>query len=252
MTDVTTISFQRSSETFERETGIKATPEETYTEGSILHEYFPYPPEGYDGPQAFLAHLGPESHAGAHWHPVDQFQMFLGPRDGWFQQEKHLTDILIHYADEYTTYGPFGSYSEPLEYFTLRRRWTDVIRHMPASRDALPKGIARRNRRYHLPPREERQKVSTTPERSEVHQLGMEPDGTAAWHLVAGPHASFDIPHQPGGGGMYIVLLSGQLSFEDETYNGMDLGWVPAGINIDHPASSGEDGLEAVFLQFRS
>src|SRR5262245_15707940 len=74
------------------------------------------------GPQAFLVRFPADSRGGAHFHPVDQFQIFYGSDGSWFKnQEITSGEIMLHYADAYVTYGPFGTKGpEPLEFFTLR------------------------------------------------------------------------------------------------------------------------------------
>ena len=54
---------------------------------------------------------------------------------------------MLHYADAYTTYGPFGTGEAPLQLFTLRRQASEITGFMPKDRDKL---VRRGRRNLHV------------------------------------------------------------------------------------------------------
>jgi hypothetical protein len=224
-------------------------PGTVITRGSCWYDYFPSPAEGHLAAKGFLVRLGPQSQSGAHSHPVDQFQVLFGPCDGWYQRSD-LTDVMVLYADANTTYGPFGSRTDELWFFSLRSQWSNET-HYPGAKADVPRGRVHRNRRYHLPPQRLREEAMAVPAKSGAHLLGAESDGTAVWLVTAGPQASFEVPHGVGGA-MYVVLLSGAMMIEEVMYGARDVCWVPPDCLIEHSARTLDVGLQALFLQFRS
>src|SRR4051812_8766458 len=106
---------------------------------TIFHYY-----EGAAGqePEGFMVRLPRESSVKAHFHRVDQFQLLFGAQGSWYQRTK-WQGVLVHYADAYTTYGPFGAEAAPMDFFTLRARADGYVGYMPGARQDL----VRRGRR---------------------------------------------------------------------------------------------------------
>jgi hypothetical protein len=73
------------------------------------------------GPQAYLTGVPAGGTVGAHFHDVSQFQIFFPNTGGWFGRQR-INTYLVHYADAYTSYGPFGTNGEYLTFWTLRPR----------------------------------------------------------------------------------------------------------------------------------
>ena len=82
----------------------------------------------------------------AHFHEVDQFQVFFGGAGATYQRHE-VPWAMLHYADAYTTYGPFQAGGSTLRFFTLRARPTLGTHYMPESRDKL---VRRGRRTLHL------------------------------------------------------------------------------------------------------
>lgn len=74
--------------------------------------------EVHDTPFAFLVEMTPGSVLPTHFHPVDQFQVFVS---GSGLLGRHLTNgLYVHYADRHTAYGPISAGPRGVTYFTLR------------------------------------------------------------------------------------------------------------------------------------
>lgn len=73
-----------------------------------------------DAPLAFLIKMTPDSILPAHFHPVDQFQVFVSGRG---LLGKHAaTALSIHYADRHTAYDPITAGAHGVSYFTQRAK----------------------------------------------------------------------------------------------------------------------------------
>src|SRR5436189_5271805 len=68
------------------------------------------------GPQAFLVRMRENNIVHPHFHNVDQFQLFFESPHASYQRTA-ISSILVHYADAFTTYGPFKPGDEPPEYY---------------------------------------------------------------------------------------------------------------------------------------
>jgi hypothetical protein len=113
-------------------------------EHAMGREYFGRSEEVRAGPRGFLVERTPtESTVPAHFHSTDQFQVFFPSAGAWYQRQRIETPLL-HYADAYLVYGPFGSGSEPLCFFTLCPVASTITGYMPGARDKL----IRRGRRH--------------------------------------------------------------------------------------------------------
>lgn len=71
-------------------------------------------------PMGFLIEMTPDSTLPTHYHPVDQFQVFVS---GSGKLARHnAAPLSIHYADHHTAYGPITAGPHGIAYFTLRAR----------------------------------------------------------------------------------------------------------------------------------
>src|SRR5579862_2487593 len=91
-----------------------------------------------DGPQAYINELDPAVELAAHFHKVDQFQVFFGVSGARFLRHP-IPKVMVHYTDAYSTYGPFRSGTEGrLLYATLRAEHSNFGGVMPGARSQLP------------------------------------------------------------------------------------------------------------------
>jgi hypothetical protein len=95
-------------------------------EGQGARYYLGSTPSDADGkavdrtaPQAFLVRWGPDKGTlPVHWHPVAQFQCFVG---GTAKFGRHAVGPgSVHYSDAYTPYGPLVSDDRDAYFLTLR------------------------------------------------------------------------------------------------------------------------------------
>jgi hypothetical protein len=102
------------------------------------------PTHAMKAPQAYLVKQAPNSTVPAHFHLVDQFQVVVG---GGGRIGKHaVSDVVIHYTNAHTPYGPIISEDQGIDYFTLRNNWDMTSAHpMPESRLELSKNAQRRH-----------------------------------------------------------------------------------------------------------
>jgi hypothetical protein len=202
-----------------------------------------YEPFGHDGigPQGFLVEMLPEHVGPAHFHDINQFQVFFPARGARYQRTA-IDAVLLHYADAYATYGPFESGAEPLQFFTLRATHTRFIGYMPTDRDKI---VRRGGRNVH---------VEVPPRRLDTSQgtvdalIGPHPDGLAAHRLTAGAGGSLPIPAS-GGIGKYVLVLDGEVLHDGERHGAQSLAWLdPEGPEVlSAPKSSGFDALVMEF-----
>jgi quercetin dioxygenase-like cupin family protein len=98
----------------------------------------------HDDPQAFIVEAGPDDVIPTHFHPVDQFQLFLS---GWGSVGQHgLGFATVHYADRNSPYGPLRAGGAGFRYMTLRRRSDGGADWMPESRELLRDQLAAETR----------------------------------------------------------------------------------------------------------
>jgi hypothetical protein len=202
-----------------------------------------------DGPLAFLIEMVPNSVLPPHFHPVDQYQVFVS---GSGTLGKHPANgIAIHYADRHTAYGPITAGPHGVAYFTLRAK-TDgrgVFLSKPGAREQLKPS----KRRFHMidgivlavPP-----VLAELVEPVTEQLLGAEgEDGPASFMLRMGAGASMRGPAPSRSGGQYYLIVSGALR-----HDGSDLPvWSLLFAAPGEPAptlAAGPAGAEVLVLQF--
>jgi hypothetical protein len=90
------------------------------------------------GPQIYVNELDPGVELAAHFHKVDQYQVFFGGNGATFLR-KQIPALMVHYTDAYSTYGPFRAASNrTLAYATIRAHSSKFGGVMPGARDMLP------------------------------------------------------------------------------------------------------------------
>ena len=202
-----------------------------------------------DGPLAFLIEMTPESVLPPHFHPVDQFQVFVA---GSGLLGKHRAfGLAIHYADRHTAYGPIAAGPHGVAYFTLRAR-TDgrgMFLHKPGARDQLQPS----KRRFRM---SEAIVLAVPPVLTELPAPVTEAlfeeqhaDGLGAYMLRIGAQASMQGPDPAGSGGQFYLVASGSLRQCDETLPAWSL--LFAAPDESAPTlNAGTDGAEVLVLQF--
>ncbi|MGE3621219.1 MAG: hypothetical protein AB7L84_12230 [Acidimicrobiia bacterium] len=217
---------------------------------AVLRDYFGAAQAAGDGPQAFLVEDYPvDSQLGAHFHDVDQFQVFL-PAPGAYYQRTPLDAPMVHYADRYTTYGPFGSGEPGFAFLTLRRHAAAVTAFMPRSRDLLA-GRPGRNRHVRVAGRDRAPADGPAGHGVEVEALfGPDPDRMAASVVTIEAGATASLAEDEGSDGRYLLVLDGTAeTAEGRRLGPLSLGWSdPGGAPV--VLRGGADGARVVVMQF--
>lgn len=164
---------------------------------------------------------------GAHFHAVDQFQLFLGAPGAVYARRPLTQAFTIHYSDAYRTYGPFSGADQPLVYFTLRGEHSSMTGYMPGARE----GLRWVGRRHHLIALDRLDADGLPPAGTARYEtlIERESDGLGAYQLLASPGASFDIPNSRGTGGQYVFVAEGDIELNTRTYPAESVGWQDPG-----------------------
>jgi hypothetical protein len=156
----------------------------------------------------------PDYTTGAHFHDVDQYQIFLGAPGAVFQRTP-LDQVLVHYSDAYSTYGPFSTSTEPMRFLTFRSKATRFIGYMPQDRDKL---IRRGRRNIHM-------KVDVASSRelapgtTEIETLfPTQDDLVAAFCLKAGPQGIVKYPDRPVWSSGWLCIVDGDVNVGGVSY----------------------------------
>jgi hypothetical protein len=182
---------------------------------------------------------------GAHFHPVDQFQVFFPSPGAWYQRSQ-ISTILLHYADAYTTYGPFGTSDHGFSFFTLRARSTVENHFMPGSRDRM---IRHSGRNIHVAVDRKIGKEQSENSFLVTKVIESDSDELAAYFVTAGAGARVTSPEADNHGGVYYCLLNGSVIDGQSCKQGKALAWRHPG-ETPIELQAGEGGFEALVLQF--
>jgi hypothetical protein len=175
------------------------------------------------GPQMYMNEVDPKVELAAHFHKVDQFQVFFGDPGARFAR-RQISPLTIHYTDAYSTYGPFNAAPDkPLLYATIRALSANYGGVMPGARDQL---LYRGRRHFALPV--EGWQVETLPESGDIESVVVSPrdvDGLAValWRL--GPGAEKETALVEGTSGRSYLVAAGDLTFEGQSFTSRTLGW---------------------------
>lgn len=209
-------------------------------------------------PQLLLVEqLVPGSTVLAHYHSVDQFQVFL---DGSGKLGRHdINPISIHYTNRYTGYGPIVAGPSGVSYYVLRPEFDQLVTgqylHIPELREKLKRQPGRKRSiivsRLPVKTLGELSRLSApVSERvidaeSDKHDAGMFADV-----LSMGPDMSYTGPDPQTGGGQVFLLLQGSMRCNDTSYavrSALALTREEKAVTL----SSGDTGLQALVLQYR-
>jgi hypothetical protein len=226
---------------------IAETERRIHTRGdyvAYLHDYWGRSPGGAaapeeelpTGPQAVLVDLPPKSIGQAHFHIVEQFQIFT---EGTGYVGRHaVRPGTVQYTDEYTTYGPFTG---GIRYMVVRAVNDPGSKYMPDERKQLtqPRGRAR----YY--------QVDMAPLESgaAIRELSDEPDGMAVCEMRMAPGQALpDVEGGAGDQGAYYAVLQGEINFGGQRY--LKEACIYIGPNETLAASAGHEGAIVAFVRF--
>ena len=207
--------------------------EATYTEhvnsrGAMQrqYDYFGKQSPRQFGPEAFLVDYGPDRTTTAHFHSVDQFQIFFGAAGARYQRHQ-IPAVELHYADAFVTYGPFSAGAERMRFFTLRPCQGQFKGEMPSERHKLR---YQGRRGIHVDVEAHLSTMPAAGDSSAIDLIAPEPDGLSA-RLVSAGAGAVAPTREPGApnSGAYVCVLSGYADVGGRAFGPLALGWVPAG-----------------------
>ena len=199
------------------------------------------------GPQVYMNSVDPGVALSAHFHRIDQFQVFFGT-DGARFQRKPVPPVFVHYADAFATYGPFSAAPDAsLLYATIRARSDNYGGVMPGARGERPY-LGRR----HLSAGVDGWDAASRPpagaaETAEV--FGPAADGLGAYLVRLGPGAAWNAPDASGTSGRALCIVDGEVEAGGEPYGPRSIGWQA---RTDSPLSvrAGAAGGALLMLDF--
>lgn len=157
-------------------------------------------------PIAYLVCQAPHSTIGAHFHRVNQFQVFVGGSGGFGGVPAAAP--MVHYANAWSAYGPIRAGAEGIDYFTLRPAWDKGAAWMPESAAQLRAVPDRKVRNVIYPKVEAWSAPADGAPR--VTCLGSDADGLGVWVIdAAAGQAMPGLPPAAGGGQYWLVLEGG-------------------------------------------
>lgn len=214
-----------------------------FTEPTVIRDYLG---DDVHSPQAFLVERLPAQRTvRAHFHPVDQFQIFFPAPGVWYKRGaiQHLT---VHYADAFVTYGPFGSTDSPMSFFTLRCEATGQTSYMPESLDDLPR-VEPRGRNIEVPIPVSGSVPCGTSRDALIPETK---DGLAVHLLTLGPELPVDTSISPLSPGQYYYILEGSVRSNGKEHPDRSLGWRPKEGEFQDILVSGSLGCRVIVMQF--
>ena len=200
--------------------------------------------------QAFRLDLCADQVLDAHFHIVDQFQVFIDGK-GTIGRD-NATVISAHYADHHTGYGPLVAGEQGLTYLTLRSK-TDaglVFLREPRVREKLQPT----KRRHYM---SAQATLSTEPvlaarESVAVEDLLEQHDGDEAIAVKLirmGPGMTTQAPETADSGGEYVIVLNGSLELEGQSLRRYSLVFIRS--SEEPPVlTAGPQGLEVMVTRF--
>ncbi|HEX4862564.1 MAG TPA: hypothetical protein VFV02_00735 [Acidimicrobiales bacterium] len=203
--------------------------------------------EVVEGPQAYMNELDPGVELAAHFHKVDQFQVFFGGMEGARFLRHNIPDVMVHYTDAYSTYGPFTSgREEKLLYATLRAEHSNFGGVMPGARAELPYR-GRRNLESDVG----EWAVKNAPRIGQLHRevIHCENDGMGCTLTLAGPGVPVRVDRKTTISGRFYCVLDGDLVVGTQRYERLALGWESGD---DEPAGlvAGDTGCSLLTVDF--
>jgi len=186
---------------------------------------------------AFLVYNPPHYVTPAHFHDVNQFQVFV---QGAARIGTHrVVEGSVHYAENGTPYGPIVPDDEGLSYFTLRQTSPGGYFIMPGARDMMNRKTGRTFMA---------DAAVDLPRETGIKTLFAKPDGLGAYELTAEANAPVPQPAADHSGAFYIVL-AGEMLLDGRAYP--ERSCVSIGAGESGPAlTAGSNGVRVAFLTF--
>lgn len=209
--------------------------------------FFGQPDSEGPGPQAYVNDLDPGIELAAHFHKVDQYQVFFGELGATYKR-REITPVMLHYTDAYSTYGPFSSGPNArLSYATLRAMSSNYGGVMPGARDELVRRGGLRNLTIDV-------ELDELPGAGEVvtrDVIARHDDGLCAVLVSLGSNASHVVPASEPTSGRYTCVVSGNLVVDGRHFEPHSLGWNDPG-STDLAIGAGPEGCRLLVMDFPS
>ncbi|MBI5089129.1 MAG: hypothetical protein HZB15_09810 [Actinobacteria bacterium] len=204
-----------------------------FGERRVLH-YFVESGE-VEGPEGYLVEMPAGNVVNTHFHRVDQFQVFFGAPGATYRRTELGPDTaLVHYVDAFTTYGPFRTAHEDMQFYTLRGRTAPFTAYMPEGRAEL-----RPSRRRHHEHVVRLDGPLPEPGQSDTVVLADGTDGPYIAVVSGGPNAVMPIGLRGASEGQYVVLLRGAVSDGGREVDVHAAAWMgPGGRSLELVAGS--------------
>ena len=206
------------------------------------------PVAGASQPMAYLVEQAPGHTVHAHYHQVDQFQLFVG---GSGRIGTHVLEgVALHYAGAHSPYGPIVAGEAGVNYMTLRSRWDPGAQWMPDATPALRAVPQRRHVAFTSTPL---QGLGQPPAPGVAVQQIMPRDASgASAELVRAGVGSVLHAEPAGSGGMFWVLLSGGLRLADGSVLGSGACLYHSADEVPRTYEAAEGGVELAQARFRA
>jgi hypothetical protein len=192
----------------------------------------------------------------AHYHSVDQFQVFV---DGTGKLGRHeVKPVSIHYTNRFTGYGPIVAGPSGVSYYVLRPEFDQLITgqylHVPELREKLKRQPGRkRSIVADALAIQTVEALSKLPAPATQRVIGTESDehdpGMFADVLSMGPGMSYTGADPRTGGGQVFLVMQGTMLCDGVSYATRS---ALALTREEKPVSltSGEAGLQVLMLQY--
>lgn len=200
-------------------------------------------PKSDRDPQAYLLEHEAGNVIEPHFHTVDQFQVFVAGAGRLGRHE--VTALTVHYTDAFSPYGPIVAGTAGVAFLTLRPRRDAGAHYMPGSRDKMERRAGRNvtHRPAHDPIAVARLGGGAATEILEAEHH----DGLAMHVVRLGPSATTSVAN--GGGGQYLVVVSGSLEGEGGTLPALSCAFEQADV-ANAELRAGPAGAEVLVLRF--
>ncbi len=197
-------------------------------------------------PMAYLVEQSPDQTVDAHYHEVEQFQLFVG---GNGHIGTHLLDgLTVHYAGAYSPYGPIVSGPQGVQYVTLRRDWDRGAQWMPGAAPALRAMPNRKHITLTSQPLARCTDLQALTGVSSTELMSPTDGGPGAWRVCAGPGAL--VQGDPAGsGGQFWYLLAGSVQWNGALWGAGDCFYLSPDEGT-LACKAGAQGVELLRVQF--
>lgn len=200
--------------------------------------------------QAFRLDFNADQVLDAHFHIVDQFQVFV-EGNGTIGKDS-AGPIVVHYADHHTGYGPLVASPYGMTYLTLRSKTDAGLNFLrePHIREKLQPT----KRRHRMSSQIVLSNEPLLQHRTEVSiEDALEPreddEGISVKMIRMGPHMTVKAPETKNSGGEYLIVLNGTLEHEGQSLPKYSLLFVRA--DEEPPVlTAGPLGLEIMATRF--